>query len=316
MVRRSSLYRRPSISTPSAHSASPGDTSNNSLRHVGEGALDDSDSSGSGKGDGKEADSSSDEDTSLRPLISPALNPTRITPAHPSPLSRVAGQQHWTGDEDNGDKDDGDDDDDDDDEASPSPGSTDTESGGSSSPRRRPNSGPSSRRNSNRMKNRSRSSTVASLAAPSCPRPLVKQGSCSSIRTVTVGEVSFREHDSTRSLKRDNSFRDGFSEGLNESVLGTSHRRHQSQALSEFVLDPGEVNPHENGTSAESRCRQTDRGEEIVRTEETYFREKGWDALRETVEHFANEVRSFTTPENLANHSDRAIYKCVRCFLL
>jgi hypothetical protein len=268
--RRPLMDRRPSISTPSTHSASPVDKGNMSLRHVGEGALDDSDSSGSvGKGgDDAILSESSDEGSSLRPLISPALGPTGVIPANPSPLSRVAGQQRWTEDEADGAK--GGDEDDDDEASSPSPRSTDTESGASSSPHRQTKSNRLSKRNS-RTKSRSRSSTVARLAAPSFPR-LMHRDSHSSIRTVTAGEVSFREQDSAKVLE-----------------TAGNHKRQKSQAMSELVLQPEPAGTEQKEGSPDP-TQWTERKTEVVRAEENKLREIGWNALREALEDFADEV--------------------------
>lgn len=208
--------RKPSFSTPSLtpslysvsmQSESPSEMSMKSaglsLKHVGDGALDDSDEEeeGSGHSAGKGSDADSDADArggfddnwgstsipslrsdsggtsvaeasaSSRLSISPYLYPrtSATTPyAHPnpSPLSRVAGQQTWTEDEDERG---------DDEEDSPSPASSsDSESDSSSNEHagsRSSKSKSSRRTRSNRT--RSRSSTVASLAVG---RPLLYQG--------------------------------------------------------------------------------------------------------------------------------------------
>lgn len=274
-----SLYRRPSVSAHSAHSTSPGEKTAGSLRHVGEGALDDSDSSsasGSDDGDDFRGAHSSDEETNLRPLISPVLPPMRSAPT-PSPLSRVAGQQQWTEDEgetlENEDEDE---------VSSPSPRSTDTESSGSNSPRRRPKSNSkASKRHSTWIKTRSRSSTVASLAAPPI-RTLPRQGSFSSIRTVTAGEVSFRDHEAEpheHGLKIEETLRD----------VRATHDRHASQAISEFTLDPTDTKDIV-GEKPVDLEKMTDRRIEMVRLDEMRFRELAWDALREALETFADAV--------------------------
>lgn len=71
---------------------------------------------------------------------------------------------------------------------SPSPKSSDTASSGTGSPVVRPKS---QRRNLNRVKTRSRSSTGTSLVPPPLfRRPVVKQESHSSLRTVLAGDQS------------------------------------------------------------------------------------------------------------------------------
>ncbi|KAI0263800.1 hypothetical protein BC834DRAFT_1042684 [Gloeopeniophorella convolvens] len=165
-----SSFRRLSISSPSpVPSDSANATLTPSLRHVGEGTLDDSDSSGS--------------ESDLHEFLpsASAVSPTgqsfaRLPLVHPSPLSRVAGQQTWTEDEREADDD------------SPSPASTETESEDGSAPKRIRARSLSQRR---RVKTRSRSST---LAAPQTPAPpLVKQGSRSSMRTVTAHDDADHE---------------------------------------------------------------------------------------------------------------------------
>lgn len=280
LAKYGTLYRRPSLAH-SAHSSSPSNRSNPSLRHVGEGALDDSDSSSDSEHEEAEeiGDASSDEEVGLRALTSPYLAPLRNLPT-PSPLSQVAGQQQWTEDEGAGDRDD-------DDEASPSPGSTDTESSGSVSSRIQMRSGKSSRRNSNRMKSRSRSSTVASLAAPKFSRPLAHQESFSSIRTVTAGEVSFREQEGTVASKGDESIREG----------GGNHHRQKSQALSDLSLGLGGGRGHGDGAHHEAGTAEaadvTERRIEVVCSEEERMRELGWETLRATFEEFADAVNGF-----------------------
>lgn len=279
LVKHPALYRRPSLSAPSTHSASPSDRSNASLRHVGEGALDDSDSSsGSGSGgDGAKYGASSDEETSLLPLTSPILGPLRGIVA-PSPLSRVAGQQQWTEDEDADADAEGKDDEEE--NSSPSPRSTDTESSGSNSPRQRSKSTMSSRRNSTRFKSRSRSSTVASLAAPVVRhRSLTHQESHSSIRTVTA-EVSFRDNESGTGLKAEDTIRD----------LRSTHNRSKSQAVSDCNLDVEAVDDQAR-ESLPDTGKMTERRVELVRFEENNLREIGWAALRDALELFADEVR-------------------------
>ncbi|KAH8107815.1 hypothetical protein BXZ70DRAFT_912770 [Cristinia sonorae] len=201
-------YSRPkpsfSTSTPSLYSVSmqsesPSELSlkvaGPSLRHVGDGALDDSDDEEDGSGHSatklsdpetdpgentagfddnwasssiqslrSDAAGASTADNSLPPAryfypARPSSTPLHIHPT-PSPLSRVAGQQTWDEDEDER----GDDDDDD----SPSPASS-SESESDYSPNentssRRSSKSKSSRRGPRSNKTRSRSSTVASLA--------------------------------------------------------------------------------------------------------------------------------------------------------
>ncbi|KAJ7685293.1 hypothetical protein DFH06DRAFT_37253 [Mycena polygramma] len=293
--RPSQHFRKLSMSTslPSAGSASP-----NNTRHIGEGALDDSDSSSSGSGASTGVDvgdemtidggpPSSDDDSAV---VSPSLLPTRMmTASHPSPLSKVVGLQHWSEEEmaDNLD---------DEEASSPSPMSTDTdkssdEDGDSrfnrfKSPRRRQKSksaGSASRkRSATRIKSRSRSSTLASLAAPAFPHPLVHQSSRSSILTVTAGETSFHDvPNSASGLKAEETIRD----------VQAVHRHQKSQAVSDFLLDQKEVMAEHKLKDMPSidESKLTERRMEFVHAEEDGIREMTWEILREALKSFADE---------------------------
>ncbi|KAG0696924.1 hypothetical protein DFH29DRAFT_812461 [Suillus ampliporus] len=259
-IRRPSAYSRASAAhseTPSTPSISASDRS---LRHVGEGALDDSDSSDGGNcgvvsADAPENHSDNEVDVPpeipLRPIMSKSrsLSMGRTGPAHPSPLSRLAGQR-WTEDEDGG-KEHGDD------EASPSPGSTDTDGEGNDSEcSTRPQT--VKVKAASRMKSRTRSATVAALAAslPSPVQPvsesphLVKQASHSSIRTVTAGSVREQEQNSGH------------------------HDENASQA-------DAESDDYQAWRDMSESRRRT------VMEEEAQLREAAWHALRDAVEEFA-----------------------------
>jgi hypothetical protein len=172
-------FRRPSISTPSL--APSENATSASLRHVGEGTLDDSDSSGS------DSDISSLLSTSATSPTAPTF-PRASLSAAPSPLSRVAaaGQQTWTEDEREIDED------------SPSPASTETESEGESSRKQHHHHHHIRARSLSlrrRAGPRSRSSTLAPAAPPILPPPLLQRpGSRSSTRTVTAHDDADHEH--------------------------------------------------------------------------------------------------------------------------
>ncbi|KAJ7109490.1 hypothetical protein C8R44DRAFT_289695 [Mycena epipterygia] len=287
-------YRRPSMSTslPSTNSASP-----NNTRHIGEGALDDSDSSSSGSGGSTGVDvgdemtidggaPSSDDDSAV---ISPSLVPTRMmTASHPSPLSKMTRLQHWPEDEEDAANNV-----DDEEASSPSPMSSDTEKSSEEdedlrfkSPRRRQKSksvGPASRkRSATRLKSRSRSSTLASLAAPALSHTLVRQSSHSSILTVTAGETSFQDVANTgNGLKAEETLRD----------VRAIHRRQKSQAVSDFLLDQKEVMEESRlkNLSPVDESKLTERRMEFVQAEEDNIREMTWEILREAMESFADQ---------------------------
>ncbi|KAF8960014.1 hypothetical protein BDZ97DRAFT_1922438 [Flammula alnicola] len=299
-----SKVRRPSLSVTPTHSSSPSDRNTPSLRHVGEGVLDDSDSeSGSDEGEETANANSSDGESNFRPMISPGLTASRPFPI-PSPLSRVAGRQSWTEDED----DDSagrvkDPDDNDDDGYSPSPQSTDSDSpGGSHSPHRR--SRPSNvnansnarRRSSAHIKSRSRSSTVASLPAPT--RPLIHHDSTNSIRTVTAagGETPSKDRDFAYE-NREGNHNDVEADGNphhHPHHTRAGHMRAKSQAISELVLNPtSKAPPHPVADSQldalPDQSLLTERRIENIRMEDRRFRETTLNALRDALDEFAEE---------------------------
>ncbi|KAG1810953.1 uncharacterized protein BJ212DRAFT_1526217 [Suillus subaureus] len=278
-ARRPSVYNRASA----AHSESPStpsiSVSDRSLRHVGEGALDDSDSSDGSENcvvvsaDAQDSHSENERDVPpdiRRPIMlkSRSLSMGRTGPAHPSPLSRLAGQR-WTEDEDDGGKEH------EDNEASPSPGSTDTDGEGHSGRDSECSTRPQKvrvkaasvtktrlRKNSTakRLKSRTRSATVAVLAA-SLPSPaqsasesshLVKQASHSSIRTVTAGSV--REQEQSTGLI------------------------HHDEDASRADAESDDYQAWRGMTESRRRA---------VMEEEAQLREAAWHALREAVEEFA-----------------------------
>ncbi|RPD58851.1 hypothetical protein L226DRAFT_493796 [Lentinus tigrinus ALCF2SS1-7] len=307
-------FRRPSFSTQSlnsAHSESPSDSLRShlsSLRHVGEGALDDSDSSESGSDDetaddakhGGDREGEGDGDSHPPSSASSSRGPAtphlyRTTTAHPSPLSRLAlSQQGWTEDEK--------DDDDSPSPASTSAGSSEEEESDDAHARRsgsglarRPSAVRMKRRSSTRSKTRSRSSTVASLAvAPPPPlRRIVKRDSQSSIRTVTVGEVTPGGTLSRAegALKRDDTIRD-LSGGKAGSVRASSsslHQRAKSEAPSDFMFDAekseglGMQTPHSAARS------QSDRTRVAIREAEDRLRQLAWETMRERFERYSDE---------------------------
>ncbi|KAI0644296.1 hypothetical protein C8Q79DRAFT_139375 [Trametes meyenii] len=320
-----SSLRRPSFSAQSmlsAHSESPSDSLNSlraSLRHVGEGALDDSDSSESGSdniGDSAlDSKGNSDHEPEVTTPVSAtsvssssrapsASFPHRNTIAHPSPLSRVAGKQTWTDNEKE-------------DEDSPSPASTSESSDGeeeeeeeddgesgdehvlasmpaSAMSSRRPSLARTRRRSSARGRTRSRSSTVASLAAPQTPglvpRRVARQESQSSIRTVTVdsGPIGgVREG----GLRRDETVRD-LSGGRASSIRASpAHQRARSEAMStEFMLDGGRITG-EGGVQTPLNMSRTcsDQTKVVIRDAEERLRMLAWETMRERFEQYADE---------------------------
>ncbi|KAK0480270.1 hypothetical protein IW261DRAFT_1551305 [Armillaria novae-zelandiae] len=269
MMRRSSVYRRPSVSI---HSSSPGDRSTSSLRHIGEGALDDSDSSPSGNENETNTadDGHTSDDEGVQIPFSPSHPARRSSSVLPSPLSRVVGPHHWSGDEDDNEEDD----------ASPSPRSTDSEYDDNHesprpSPPRLPSRSSSSKRSTRRgsllRKSRSRSSTLASLPAPGSIKPLARRTSPSSVKTVTVGEGVQSEN--MNGIKAE------------ETVRELSHQKEKSMTISEVMLDL----VGGDGGSPSVPVDVTDRREDLVRLEEKRCRDLAWEALRDALDDFADE---------------------------
>ncbi|KAI6035715.1 hypothetical protein EDC04DRAFT_3114826 [Pisolithus marmoratus] len=210
--RRPSVFSRSSV-VPRSHSDSPSVASGGSLRHVGEGALDDSDSSD----EGCERDESmavgtgtivgeNNRNPELAGVATRSLSSSRGGPMHPSPLSRLAMQQAWPGPSTEAkahtDSDEG---------GSPSPLSTDSEGARHCSDeecdrakhharRARTGSTINSRKASRVRPGRSRSSTVASLIAPVLPKELTRRASQSSIQTVIAPSLREREPDMATGL--------------------------------------------------------------------------------------------------------------------
>ncbi|ETW85124.1 hypothetical protein HETIRDRAFT_424556 [Heterobasidion irregulare TC 32-1] len=272
---------------------------------VGDGALDDSDSSNSSKGGGSGSDDGHHiAETADRPpgLI---LSPTAIsfhrlstgTP-NPSPLSRVAGQHVLTEDEREDEKDDEGD--------SPSPASTDTGSNSSneegsarlissrksySVQRSKSRSQTRSRKGSMiRAKARSRSTTLA-VPIPVSTQPrghhaLVKQGSASSMRTVTAEDTSFRENEhehrgAIEEVRERMSFRGGaFVEG---SSGARGHRGASIAAGS--LLSTSSIRGRQNANNNTKRTKQT----EEIREQERRLTQAAWAAVRALLEWYAEE---------------------------
>ncbi|KAF8212133.1 hypothetical protein K438DRAFT_1806025 [Mycena galopus ATCC 62051] len=287
--RRPSHFRKPSMSSsvPIAGGASPSNT-----RHIGEGALDDSDSSSSGSGASTGLDvgdemtpdggaASSDDESAV---VSPSFVPRVMTTSHPSPLSKIATLQHWPEHEEEEVVDD--------EASSPSPMSTDTDKSSDEdgdlrfkTPRRRQKSksvGSGSRkRSATRLKSRSRSSTLASLAAPEFSHTLTRQSSRSSILTVTAGETSFHDTSNPTGLKAEDTLRD----------VRPLHRHQKSQAVSDFLIDQKEVMEESQVKDLVSidESKLTERRMEFVYAEEDSIRKMTWEILREALDCFSDE---------------------------
>jgi len=306
-ARRPSLYRRASVSV---HSPSPsvsekaGQTSmNHSTRHIGDGALDDSDSSG-GSGDDmlpprpNTATSSIPEDEvqgDLRviAMTSPVLGPNRH-PAHPSPLSRVAEHtgkpafdRQLDAEVDHSDDED-DDERSDDSERSASPRSTDSESDNASFHSTQKVPSRSVSRKGKRVtpsgsKSRSRSSTLASLAAPNFRTQLTvglsREASHSSIGTVLAQDDFITAGRKGGGLRPEDTIRD--------LGMARRHQRIKSQTILETPLDltAQPVAP----VSTPINSPRSGRRLELIEGDETLIRSGIWDILRDLINAFADQ---------------------------
>jgi hypothetical protein len=352
------MHRRPSLPVTPLQGTSPSERSSSSMRHIGEGVLDDSDSdesefAGDGEDEGEEtagANSSDDYNdgangqgvgnrVSLVGLSAPRPFPT------PSPLSRVMRRRAWTEDEDgdeNAESDenrsrdsDADDSDIDDghemfkevnggDDYIPSSQSTDSDSTGEDKdddrplqkrPRGSSNARPR-RWGATHSKTRSRSSTVASLAAP--PRGLTHQDSQSSIRTVTAagGETPLRDR---ADEGEGGDTKDFAMRYRSQGDTTVAHTRVKSHTPLDLMLNPvaakvaaslknagvgslggsGADKTHDKekdraagkevGDSPD-RSQMTERRIESIRAEDRRFRETTLGALKTALEEFADEV--------------------------
>ncbi|KAH9931931.1 uncharacterized protein B0H18DRAFT_1083425 [Fomitopsis serialis] len=270
----SSSYRRPSSSfllSPSMrsmHSDSPNDSikGNASLKHVGEGALDDSDSSESEEESALAVPSrsdSGDEETSLSRPFHP-LRPGIAV--QPSPLAH---QQTWTDEEDE-----------DEDDESPSPGS----SSDSDAPSPRPKLKRSRTKSAARSRTRSRSSTVASLAVHASSPKLVRQGSSTSIRTVIASSTPGQD-DREGGLQREETVRD-----LGNPITSTKTSPNHKRARSTAFADDGKLGLSHNNAE-DIACSSHGHAEcsERAREAESNYRDLGWSALRDALEDFAEQ---------------------------
>ncbi|THH27980.1 hypothetical protein EUX98_g6214 [Antrodiella citrinella] len=349
--------RKPSFSnsTPSLYSvslqseAAEGKTGSGlSLKHVGDGALDDSDDEEEGSSHGGSDIETDDENigggfddnwgsvrslksdnggapsltaetpsSARHPFVHRSSSTSANTHSNPSPLSRVAGQQTWTEDEDERGNDE-------DNEDSPSPASSSDSDGTDLSDNDQPDSRVNSKGKTSSMKRsrsnrttRSRSSTVASLsveahlAAPGSslsihlPK-LTKQESSSSIRTVTAVNSPHPDNESQKGiphiLTRDDTIRDlSHSNSLNHddahsykppSSFRQAHKRVRSSLSTEFFIDrevatPSAVSNDEDLIEVKTPASwyEETRAMEL----ESHMRDAGWDALRETLEIYADE---------------------------
>jgi WD repeat-containing protein 24 len=281
-----------------------------SHKHVGEGALDDSDSD-SADSDQANAGDLEEEHTNLRPVISPGLLHNRSQISAPSPLSKkwpdedVMSTSSMRGQDDDEEEDE-EDGLDDEEGSSPSPQPTSSESehdsDGIVTARPRMTARTSSRRLSSgnkvvKKKTRSRSSTLASLHVPPISnKPMSRQKSDSSIQTVIA-------IDDARPINN-NAF--AYELPVRDRSAGPTgslaHGRSKSVAVSDLVIDSRELLDTDDEEIPNER---TARHPEKIIEDEVKLRQVAWDALRGALEQFAEEVQDF---ERLLNLPDSNVF--------
>ncbi|KAH9830000.1 uncharacterized protein C8Q71DRAFT_788214 [Rhodofomes roseus] len=276
--RLSSSYRRPSsslLSSPSlrsTHSDPPNDGARgtSSLKHVGEGALDDSDSSESEEDFALVVPSrsgSDDEDASLsRSLYLHRPN----TAVHPSPLAH---QPTWTEDEDDNDDD------------SPSPGSSSDSDDAEPSPKTK--AGRMRTKGSARSRTRSRSSTVASLAVHAPSPKLVRHSSSTSIRTV-IASIAPCQDEREGDLQRQETVRDLSKQPVSAKPSPTHNRTRSTTFADEVKIGLSRLKAAPVEESASSAHTPAACSEHVIEVERR-FRDLGWNALRDALEDYAEQ---------------------------
>lgn len=338
-IRLGSSYRRPSFNTQSSQ---PGSSiadidlrsSHSTLKYIGEGVLEDTDSEDGGDAeepDDKPFDGGSDAEAqrtresedkpglSRKPSHLSSYWRERSASAQPSPLSRVAGQQDWTEDER-------------DEEDSPSPASTDDSDPSSGEHDGAPaykrhgrhrSSTSRSRRSSmrsTRTKDRSRSATVASLTVSTSPaltparaKLLKHESRGSSIRTVTVTptptsvHMSDSAYPSAAGTPRDGIRRVSGSSKYPASITSAVLRQETGRSASAlssnrrsgvFYDEDALVLERDQGGSRAAQslsiARMDQEYKESILRTEARLREVGWNALKGTLEVLADEVRSWS----------------------
>ena len=320
-TRRPSVFTQPSA-VPTMHNESA--TSTSRPRRIDQGALsDDSDVSeagGEGEGDppvpasagtstGVNSARNRSPNTGEHVPASPAggspprprppivatrslsLSRANVGPVHPSPLSRVAGQQAWPDTESTRDPTDSEDD------GSPSPGSTDSESApcGSGDECRAKHHGAARVRTGSMVKirprkvsrslhrkTRSRSATVASLAAPLLPpSPAVSSPVGGSVGTpVSPQAEPSLNHRKEKGLVR------RASQSSVQTVIANSLREAENDGDTSMM----DVPAHDTSLVLESWIGMSDQQKLAVMEEEIQLREAAWQALKNLLEVFADKV--------------------------
>jgi hypothetical protein len=264
-ARRSVLLRRQSVPA-SAHGGSPIDKNSAGVKNAGEGVLSDSDSSSESEEEEATVGAQSTDEEEEKEEEETVSFPVALTP---SSLSKMVQEQpYWTDQEEE-------------DEASPSPKSTDTESEDDS--RRKPYINKTRRLPSSRVKIRSRSSTLASLPAPSRINSMATKANDRLVQTLPeVGKDS-----ETPARDTPSRYRGRLRQDTGDALLPTK--------TSKVIA----------------------RREDIVVLHESRMLEYSWEVLRQAFEEFVATVSAFFESLFLiVKYSQRATCKLLLQWLL
>ncbi|KZV67776.1 hypothetical protein PENSPDRAFT_610968 [Peniophora sp. CONT] len=277
-----SSLSRPSL-TPSVASGSGG---SQSLKHVGEGTLDDSDSEGSDA----EAESERAPESTGDPNESPArrmISPTSpifgrsasmASQPSPSPLSRVAGQQGWMDDVDDAEVEEGD---------TPSPASTDSDSDASPANSVRLVSASRTSKSLSRSRVRSRKNSVGGRSRSRKGKPM---------STLAIPLTSVNKERSASSLQTVHGLGPESPMGSTMSGMRTARPGTEGSASvrSQRVTSGGTapMSPESGAHGFEDEAGKYGREGGVLeefQARKERMRERNWEVLRETVEVLAEE---------------------------
>lgn len=291
--RRISL-RRASLHVPSKIETMSPSSSVRRSTQVGEGALDDSESDSA---EGSVPDTTTGRLNSQNNILgstvvgSPGTH--SMSPLHlsergsSSPLNRDDSNE-WAEDER------------DDDSVSPASSESESDSSDASTTAARSFSAKRYSRPS-----RSRSSTIAALAADECPRTgsIARHDSQNSIQTV-LGDNAQQSYDTRRSRSKGDLPPLASEIAVDRASVSVSlkTRKRRSQAFSINSVHHSVVEKErEGGLVDESEMRFLEHNHIAIRDAEAHYRETSWNALRENVEEFAQKVNNMVIYESNYN---------------
>lgn len=308
--RRISL-RRASMHVPNkTETMSPSSSVRRSIQ-VGEGALDDSESdSAEGSVPDTSAGGLSSQNSVLGSTVVGSPSTNSLTPLRlpergvSSPLNRDDSNE-WAEDER------------DDDSVSPASSESESDSSDASTTAARSFSIKRYSRPS-----RSRSSTIAALAADEFPAPgsISRHDSQNSIQTI-LGDNVQQSYDTRRSRSKGDlpSLASEIAVDRASVSVSLKTRKRRSQAFSINSVHHSVVDKErEGGIVDESEMRFLEHNHIAIREAEAHYRETSWNALREIVEEFAQKVNIMVIYELNSNsyYGRRVTYRCAQCWLV